>query len=132
MLSFHIIIFQWFVSTVTVPKSVLLIMHLTKMCMESLMKLTSLLLIETLSDNDHIKVHVANASCTDVFVKATLEEKDSIANCITTKLNVIGTSADIDVYASSEEFNMYVVIYVWLNAIYFIVSILIGKLLIQN
>ena len=112
MLSFHIIIFQWFVSTVTVPKSVLLIMHLTKMCMESLMKLTSLLLIETLSDNDYIKVLVANASCADTLVPANLEEKDSIANCITTKLNVTGTSADIDVYAASQEFNMYVVIYV--------------------
>ena len=80
--------------------------------MESLMKLTSLLLIETLSDSDYIKVHVANANCTDEFVQATLEEKDSIANCITTKLNVTGTSADIDVYPASQEFNMYVVIYV--------------------
>ena len=101
---------QWYVSTVTVPKSVLLIIHLTKTCMESLMKLTSLLLIETLSDNDYIKVHVANASCADTFVQATLEGKDSIANCITTKLNVSGTSADIDVYAASQEFEMYVVI----------------------
>ena len=103
---------QWYVSTVTVPKSVLLIMHLTKTCMESLMKLTSLLLIETLSDYDYIKVHVANASCTNTFVQATLEEKDSIANCITTKLNITDTLADIDVYAASQEFNMYVVIYV--------------------
>ena len=80
--------------------------------MESLMKLTSLLLIETLSDTDYIKVHVANASCADTFVQATLEEKDSIANCVTTKLNVTGTSANIDVYTASQEFKMYVVIYV--------------------
>ena len=99
---------QWYVSTITVPKSVLLIMHLTKTCMESLMKLTALLLIETLSDYDYIKVHVANTSCTNTFVQATLEEKDPIANCITTKFNVTGTSADIDVYAASQEFNMYV------------------------
>ena len=109
---FSYITLQWYVSTVTVPKSVLVMMHLTKTCMESLMKLTSLLLIETLFDYDYIKVHVANASCADAFVQAKLEEKDSIANCITTKLNVIGTSADIDVYAASREFNMYVVIYV--------------------
>ena len=83
------------------------------MCMESLMKLTSLLLIETLSDTDYIKVYVANASCTDEFAEATLEEKDAIANCITTKLNVTGISADIDyVYTASLEFEMYVVIYV--------------------
>ena len=74
------------------------------------MKLTSLLLIETLSDSDYIKVYVANANCTDVFVPATLEEKDSIANCITTKLNVTYTSADIDVYAAFQEYEMYVVI----------------------
>ena len=110
--SYTYITLQWYVSTVTVPKSVVLIMYLTKTCMESLMKLTSLLLIETLSDFDYIKVLVANASCTNTFVQATLEEKDSIANCITTKLSVIGTSADIDVYAASKEFNMYVVIYV--------------------
>ena len=103
---------QWYVSTVTMPKSVLLIMHLTKTCMESLMKLTSLLLIETLSDYDYIKVHVADASCTNnTFVQAKVKDKDSIANCITTKLNVTLTSADIDVYAASKEFNMYVVIY---------------------
>ena len=83
-------------------------MHLTKTCMESLMKLTSLLLMETLSDDDYIKVHVANASCVDTFVQAKLEEKDSLANCIATKLNVTGTSADINVYAASQEFNMYV------------------------
>ena len=76
--------------------------------MESLMKLTSLLLIETLSDFDYIKVHVANASCTNTFVQATLEEKELIANCITTKLNISGTSADIDVHAASQELNMYV------------------------
>ena len=81
--------------------------------MEPLMKLTSLLLIETLSDTDYIKVYVANANCTDEFAEATLEEKDSIANCINTKLNVTGISADIDyVYAASLEFEMYVVIYV--------------------
>ena len=75
------------------------------------MKLTSLLLIETLSDFDCIKVLVANASCADTFVQAKLEEKDSLAKCITTKLNITGTSADIDVYAASQEFNMYVIIY---------------------
>ena len=109
---FSYITLQWYVSTVTMPKSVLLIIHLTKTCMEPLMKLTSLLLIETLSDFDYIKVVVVNASCTDTFVQAKLEEKVSIANCITTKLNVTGTSADIDMYAAFQEFSMYVVIYV--------------------
>ena len=130
---FSYITLQWYVSTVTVLKSVLLIMHLTKICMESLMKLTSLLLIETLCDNDYIQVLVANASCADKLVPANLEEKDSLANCITTKLNVTDTSADIDVYAASQEFNMYVVILCVVKChLLYLYLLLIGQLLMKN
>ena len=49
---------QWYVSTITIPKAVLLVIHLTNINMKSLMELTSLLFVETLSDSDHIKVFI--------------------------------------------------------------------------
>ena len=56
--------------------------------MKSLMMLTSLLLVETLSDSDHIMVYVANTNCTDGIVSANSSHQLIIENCIDTKLDV--------------------------------------------
>ena len=106
----NIIILQWYVSTVTIPKSVLLIIHLTNIAMKSLMKLTSLLLLETLSDSDYIMVYVANTNCTDKIVPATLSQRWSIEKCIETNLNVISVGISY-VSGVCQEFNRYVTNY---------------------
>ena len=56
--------------------------------MTSLMKLTSLLLVETLSQSDHIMVYVSDSYCTDNIVNASLSQKELIKRCIATKLDV--------------------------------------------
>ena len=89
------LISQWYVSTITIPKAVLLVIHLTNIDMKSLMELTSLLLVETLSDSDHIKVYVvvneSSASCTGEINRictATLSHRFMIERCIVNNLNV--------------------------------------------
>ena len=64
----------------------MLIIHSTNASMKSLMKLTSLLLIETLSYSDYIMVNVANTSCTDNVVPANSSQQLLIEMCIATKL----------------------------------------------
>ena len=72
--------------------------------MKLLMTLTSLLLVETLSDSDYIKVHVSNVSCTELMiVPATLSHRLKIENCIVNNLNV--TSVDINVKSLCQEFD---------------------------
>ena len=84
--------------------------------MNSLMKLTSLLLVETLSDSDYIMVNIANTSCTNgVVVPANLSQRQSIENCIATNLNVI--SVCINSSAVCQEINRYkamVLMYIFL------------------
>ena len=98
---------QWYVSTVTIPKTVLLIIHLTDINMKSLMMLTSLLLVETLSDSDYIMVYVDNINCTDKIVPANLLQQQLIEKCIVTKLDVMITSEDININVCTayQEFN---------------------------
>ena len=79
---------QWYVSTVTVPKVVLLVAHLTNTNMKSLMTLTLLLLVETLSDSDYIMVNVSDVNCTDGIVPATLSQRLIIEKCIVNNLNM--------------------------------------------
>ena len=83
---------QWYVSTVTIPKVLLLVIYSTNPNMISLMKLTSLLLVETLSDSDYIMVYVGNVSCTDGIVSATLLIRLTIEKCIVNNLNVTSTN----------------------------------------
>ena len=72
--------------------------------MKSLMTLTSLLLVETLSDSDYIMVYVSNESCTNLMiVQATLSQRLELENCIVNNLNV--ASMDINVESSYKEFN---------------------------
>ena len=94
---------QWYISTVTIPKAVLLIIHLTKNSMKSLMKLTSLLLVETLSHSDCIMVYVSNVSCTNKVVIANLSQWQLIERCIVTKLNVMLPA--ISLYDAFQKFN---------------------------
>ena len=102
---------QWYVSTITVPKVILLVIHLTNINMKSLMELTSLLFVETLSDSDHIKVYLVNnssANCTGEIhgtaVSATISQRFVIEKCIDKNLNV--TSADmINVTCLCQDFN---------------------------
>ena len=66
--------------------------------MNSLMKLTSLLLVETLSDSDYIMVNIANTSCTNgVVVPANLSQRQSIENCIATKLELKSVGINLTV-----------------------------------
>ena len=75
--------------------------------MISLMKLTSLLLVETLSDSDYIMVYVGNVNCTDGIVPATLFNRLSIEKYIVNNLNVM--SADNNaVKHSCQEFDRYI------------------------
>ena len=67
---------------------VLLIIHSTNVNMKLLMKLTSLLLIETLSGSDYIMVNIANTSCTDNVISAKSLEKQLIERCIAANLDV--------------------------------------------
>ena len=102
---------QWYVSTITVRKVILLVIHLTNINMKSLMELTSLLFVETLSDSDHIKVYVANnssANCTGEIhgaaVSATISQRFMIEKCIDKNLNA--TSNDtINVKCLCQNFN---------------------------
>ena len=83
--------------------------------MNSLMKLTSLLLVETLSDSDYIMVNIDNTSCTDGVVPANLLQRHLIEKCIATNLNV--TSVCINSSAVCQEINRYkamVLMYIFL------------------
>ena len=75
--------------------------------MTSLMKLTSLLLVETLSDSDYIMVHVYKANvyvnCTNGTVPANSSQRLTIERCIVNNLNV--TSADSKVKCLCQEFD---------------------------
>ena len=73
----------------------LLIIHSTNDSMKSLMKLTSLLLIETLSDSDYIMVNLSNTKCTDGVIPASSSQRQLTEYCITTKLNA---TSDIAIY----------------------------------
>ena len=64
--------------------------------MISLMKLTSLLLIETLSHSDYIMVNVSNESCTDNAVLASSSQKQLIEMCIIDKLDVTPVSINLN------------------------------------
>ena len=96
------ILLQWYISTITIPKSVLLIIHLTDNNMKSLMKLTSLLLVETLSDSDYVMVYVSNKICTDNLVPAN-SSRQLIEICIATKLDI--TSVRINSSTVCQEFH---------------------------
>ena len=52
------------------------------------MKLTSLLLVETLSDSDYIMVNIANTNCTDGVVPASSSQQQLIERCIATQFDV--------------------------------------------
>ena len=94
---------QWYVSTVTIPKVILLIINSTNPNMMSLMKLTSLLLVETLSDSDYIMVYVGNVNCTDGIVSADLSHRLTIEQCI---VNGNVTAADNNLnYSTCQEFD---------------------------
>ena len=72
------------------------------------MKLTSLLLVQALSDSDYILVNVSKQNtsytCTDNnVVLANLSQQQLIANCIATHLDV--TSVGIDLNAICQEIN---------------------------
>ena len=59
------------------------------------MKLTSLLLLETLSHSDYIMVNVTNISCTDNFAPADSLHRQLIEHCIATNLrgaSLVGVS----------------------------------------
>ena len=84
---------------------VILVAHLTNPNMKSLMTLTSLLLVETLSDSDYIMVYVSDVNCTNLIVQATLSQRLIIENCIVNNLNV--TSVDINVKSLYQEFDRY-------------------------
>ena len=56
--------------------------------MKSLMKLTSLLLIETSSDSDYIMVNIANTNCTDGVVPASSSQRKSIEVCIDNQFDI--------------------------------------------
>ena len=87
----------------TIPKSVLLIIHSS---MTSLMKLTSLLLVKTLSHSDYIMVYdyVANASCTSNVVPANFQQRQTIERCIDTKQY---ETNNISLSAACQKFNRY-------------------------
>ena len=57
--------------------------------MKSLMKLTSLLLVETLSDSDYIMVNIADTNCTYGVVQASSSQRKLIELCIDTQFDVI-------------------------------------------
>ena len=99
------LILQWYISTITIPKSVLLIIHLSNITMKSLMKLTSLLLVETLSHSDYIMVNVANTNCTDSIVPAGSSKRHLLEECIDAKLDII--SVGINPKAVCQEFYRY-------------------------
>ena len=73
--------------------------------MKSLMKLTSLLFVETLSNLDYIMVYVSNVNCTENIVKANISQRQLIGRCITTKLDVMPPG--ISLCAACQEFNRY-------------------------
>ena len=66
------------------------------------MKLTSLLLVETLSHSDHIMVYVSNISCTDIVVPAHSSQKQLLEECIDAKIEV--TLVGINPNAACQEF----------------------------
>ena len=82
------LILQWYVSTVTIPKLVLLIIHSTNGSMKSLMKLTSILLLESLSHSDYIMVYVSNVNCTENVVSANSSQRQLLEHCVHTQLDV--------------------------------------------
>ena len=69
------------------------------------MKLTSLLLVETLSHSDYIMVYVSNTYCTDNVVPANSSQKQLIEMCIANKLDV--TSVGINLNALCQDINRY-------------------------
>ena len=73
------------------------------MKLKSLMMLTSLLLVNSLSDSDYIMVYVSNSYCTDNVVPANSSQRLLIEKCIADKLNV--TSLNITVGTGYEQFN---------------------------
>ena len=68
------------------------------------MKLTSLLLIETLSDSDYIMVYVGNVNCTDGIVQAH-SHRLTIVKCIVNNLNAISEVIMINVKQLCQDFN---------------------------
>ena len=95
---------QWYISTITITKAIFLIINLNSdnMKLKLLMKLTSLLLVETLSHSDHIMVYVSNTFCIDNVVPANSSQRQLIETCIVTKFHV--TSLNITVSAAYERF----------------------------
>ena len=73
--------------------------------MKSLMKLTSLLLVETLSPSDYIMVNVANTNCTDSIKPANSSQRHLLEECIDAKLDNI--SVGINPKAVCQEFYRY-------------------------
>ena len=69
------------------------------------MKLTSHLLLETLSDSDYIMVNVSDTSCTDHFIQVNSYSRQLIEHCVNDKLD--NTSFGISLHASCQEFNRY-------------------------
>ena len=96
---------QWYVSTLTVPKSILLIINSINANIRPWLKLTSQLLVETLSHLDYVVVYVANANCTDNIVSANSSQRQLIEKCIDTKLHM--NLFSINVSAACKEFIRY-------------------------
>ena len=88
----------------TIPKSVLLIIYSTNDNTRSLMKLTSLLLVETLSNSDYIMVYDygANGSCAEHIVPAKSSQKQFIQHCVVAELSV---TDNVSLSAAYEKFN---------------------------
>ena len=98
------LLLQWYVSTLTVPKSILLIINSTNANIRPWMKLTSQLLVETLSYLDYIMVYVANANCAENIVSANSSQRQSIEKCIDDKLPNKSFGININVCAACKEF----------------------------
>ena len=71
--------------------------------MRSLMKLTSLLLVETLSPTDYIMVNVSNTKCTDNIVLANSSQQQLIEVCIANEHDV----NSVDINTTCQRINRY-------------------------
>ena len=74
--------------------------------MKLLMKLTSHLLIETLSDSDYIMVYVSNTKCnkTDNLIPVNSSSRQLIDYCVDAELDI---TTVISLCAACKEFNRY-------------------------
>ena len=66
------------------------------------MKLTSLLLVETLSHSDYVMVNVSNINCTDNVVSANSSQRQLIERCIVSQPDA---SVGINLNATCQQIN---------------------------